>query len=202
MKGFVFDLDGTLLDSLGMWLEIDIEYMAKHGVEYKREYSDEIKKMTFVECTDYFRDVLGINRSKEEMIQDWKDMSYDYYNHHLQLKPFALEYVKKCAQEGKCMICTSCEINAANAVVDRCGLRPYIQEILTTGEMGINKENPEMYLECSRRLGIDVKDCTVYEDVLTAAHTASKAGFNVVGVYDKMWANDEAEMKTFVSITA
>ena len=83
MRGFIFDLDGTLLDSLGMWQQIDIEYMAKHGVVYKREYSDEIKKMTFNECAYYFRDTLGIQRDIEDMKQDWKDMSYDYYKNHL-----------------------------------------------------------------------------------------------------------------------
>ena len=81
------------------WYADVVDYVKQNNPTYS-----EIKKMTFIECTDYFRNVLGIQREKDDMIQDWKDMSYDYYKNHLQLKPFALEYVKKCAKEGKCMI--------------------------------------------------------------------------------------------------
>lgn len=195
MKGFIFDLDGTLLDSLGMWQDIDIRYMAKYGVEYKKEYSDEIKKMSFNECAYYFKDILGINRDVELMKQDWKDMSYECYKNELQLKPYALEFVKKCSEIGKCIIATSCEINSAKAVVERTGLGEYIQEIVTTHELNTNKENPKIYLESAFRLGCDICDCYVFEDVLSAIKCANKAGFHVVGVYDKMWEHDVEEIK-------
>lgn len=201
MKGFIFDLDGTLLDSLGLWLDIDKKYMAKHGIEYKREYSDEIKKLTFDECAVYFRDVLGVNRQIDEIQQDWQDMSLYAYQNDLKLKPYAYEFVKQCAKQGKCIIATSCHKKSATAALKRNGLLDFIEEIVTTNETGINKENPHIYEMCAEKLGCQIKDCTVFEDVIGAAKSAASVGFNVVGVYDEMWSNDFEELKKTCSRT-
>lgn len=194
MIGFIFDLDGTLLDSLGLWLEIDKKYMAQYGIEYKKEYSDEIKKLTFHECATYFRETLGINRAPEEMIQDWKDMSFEAYKNELQLKPGALDFVKECHRYGRCILATSCEIQSAKAVCERTGLMNYIDEIVTTNELGVNKENPLIYLECAKRLHCEAKNCYVFEDVLSASQCAKNANFHVIGVYDSMWEHDRNKM--------
>lgn len=195
MKGFIFDLDGTLLDSLGLWLDIDKKYMAKHGIEYQRSYSDDIKKLTFDECAVYFRDVLGVHKPLHEIKQDWQDMSYEAYQNELLLKPYAYEFVKQCARQGKCIIATSCHKESAYAALKHHHLLDYIEEIVTTSEVGFNKENPHIYELCAEKLGCKIQDCLVFEDVIGAAISATKAGFKVIGVYDEMWANDFEQLK-------
>lgn len=195
MKGFIFDLDGTLLDSIGMWLKIDMDYMAMHGIEYKKEYSDVIKTLTFDECAYYFRDVLGVNKGVDQIKHDWKAMSQAAYIHELELKPYAFDYVKQCAQEGKCIIATSCQKELALACLKRCGLIDYLEDIITTEEIGKSKENPDIYYLCAEKIGLEPEECTVYEDVLEAASSAYHAGFNVIAVYDKMWEKDEQKLR-------
>lgn len=197
MKGHIFDLDGTILDSIGLWREIDIRYMKQHGIEYRREYSDIIKTLTFDECATYFKHVLGVPLSEEEIKQDWLDMSYDAYANTLQLKPYALEYVQKCAKNGSCILATSCQKKSALAALKRLNLLDYFENIVTTEDVGKNKEYPDIYLECAKQLDLKPKECLVYEDILSALKCAGNAGFHVVGVYDEMWENDKQEMQLF-----
>ena len=195
MKGFIFDLDGTLLDSLGLWLDIDKKYMAMHGIEYKREYTDAIKRLTYVECSYYFKDVLGVNKQAEQIQQDWKDMSHAAYQNELPLKPYAYEFVQRCALIGKCIIATSCHKESAVAALKRTGLYDFMEDVITTNEVGYNKENPKIYELCAERLGLLPEECVVFEDVASAALSAHKAHFHVVGILDDMWSHDQDEMK-------
>lgn len=195
MKGFIFDLDGTLLDSLDMWRNIDIEYMAKYGITYKDEYGDRIKRLTFNECAYYFRDELGIDREIDDILQDWLDMSYHKYKYELELKPYAYEFVKECKKYGKCMVATSCDLKSAEEALKRNGLFEFMDCIITTNEIGVNKENPKIYYASAGKLGMNIEDCYVFEDVLSAMKTANDAGFKVIGVYDKKWEHEKEEMK-------
>lgn len=195
MKGFIFDLDGTLLNSLDMWRNIDIEYMARYGIVYKDEYGDCIKRLTFHECAYYFRDELGIDRSIDDMLQDWQDMSYYKYKYELELKPYAYEFVKECYKHGKCIVATSCQIDSAREALKRLGIYDLLEGIITTNEIGSNKENPEIYYVAAKKLGCKVEDCYVFEDVLSAMKTANNAGFKVIGVHDKKWEHEVDEMK-------
>lgn len=195
MKGFIFDLDGTLLDSLGMWLKIDKDYMARYGIEYKREYSDVIKTLTYDQCAYYFRDELGIDRSIELIKQDWREMSKHEYAHNLELKPYAREFVMQCVKEGRCIIATSCQKEQVIACLKRLDLIDYFVDIITTHDVGKSKEHPDIYLRSAEKLGLLVEDCVVFEDVLEAATCAYNAGFEVVGVYDPMWQKDEEAMR-------
>lgn len=195
MKGFIFDLDGTLLDSIGLWKQIDLDYMKLHGIEYKKEYTDDIKKLTFTECAYYFKDRLGVSKSIEEIQKDWLEMSYEAYENELKLKPYAYEFVKKCKEHGKCIIATSCEYKSAFAALTRLGLMDDFVEIVTTEMVKANKENPAVYHECAKRLSLDIKDCIVFEDVVSAARCANEAGFQVVGVLDEAWLHDWEELQ-------
>lgn len=195
MKGFIFDLDGTLLDSLGLWQDIDKKYMAMHDIEYKRAYTDEIKRLTYIECAYYFKNVLGIKKEVEEIQKDWREMSHAAYQNELPLKPFAFEFVRECAKEGKCIVATSCFKESAVAALKRTGLFGYMEDIITTDEVGFNKENPKIYEICAEKLGLKPEECYVFEDVYGAALCASKAHFKVIGIMDDMWMKDRDEMK-------
>ena len=195
MKGFIFDLDGTLLDSLGLWLDIDKKYMAMHGIEYKREYTDAIKRLTYVECSYYFKNVLGVDKEAEEIQQDWMDMSHAAYQNDLPLKPYAYEFVQKCTSMGKCIIATSCHKESAIAALKRTGLYSMMEDVVTTNEVGLNKENPRIYELCAQKLDLSPEECIVFEDVASAALCAHQAHFKVIGILDDMWSHDQSELK-------
>lgn len=194
MKGYIFDLDGTLLDSLSLWLTIDQEYMSRHGIEYKREYTDHIKTLTFDECAHYFKETLGVKRSIEEIQADWNEMSTQAYFHELSLKPYAKDYVRQCAEEGICVLATSCQHDKAVAALKRNGIYDCFAHVITTNELGVNKDNPLIYQTCAKLMGLEVQDCTVFEDIVSGCKTAYESGFQVVGVYDAMWEHEQDQL--------
>lgn len=195
MKGFIFDLDGTLLDSLGLWLEIDKEYMSRHGIVYKREYSDHIKTLTYDECAHYFKETLGVNRSIDEIKKDWHDMSTHAYADELPLKPYAYEFVHQCASVGPCILATSCQHDKAVAALKRTGIYDCFSHIITTNELGVNKDNPLIYQTCAKLMNLEPSECSVFEDIVSGCKTAFDSGFKVIGVYDKMWEHEQEELQ-------
>ena len=107
--------------------------------------------------------------------------------------------VRECSKYGKCILATSCHRKNAQAVLDRTGLNEFIHEIITTNELGVNKDTPDIYLECAKHLNIDIHDCYVFEDVVTAIKAARKANFHVISINDKMWEKEKNEIIKYSS---
>ncbi len=185
MSLHIFDMDGTLLDSMNMWREIDIEYLARHGIEYNETQLHAIKHMTIKECAAYFIHTFQIEKTPETMIAEWLAMARESYEHTLPLKPKAYEYVHRLhLNNEKIMLATSCDRAFAIAAMKRHGLYDWLETIVTTNELGINKGNSLFYETIAMKQGIDPKDCIVYDDLASALKSAKAAGMQTVGVYD------------------
>ena len=107
--------------------------------------------------------------------------------------------MKACNKYGKCILATSCHRKNAQAVLDRTGLSEFIHDIITTNELGVNKDTPDIYLEAARHLNLDIDDCYVFEDVVTAIKAARKAKFHVISINDKMWEKEKEEIMKYSS---
>lgn len=190
-QGLIFDLDGTLLESMQVWVEIDRLYMEIHNIEYKEEYTQIIKTLTFEESAQFFIDEFHLEMKKEDIMAEWRTMAADAYFDHIPLKPYVRECLDILKNHVPMVIATSCETHFANAALARLGVLDYFEIILSTKDLGVSKELPDIFQISAKLMGMKAEDCLVFEDVHTAIKSASDAGFDVCGVYDDSSKNDE-----------
>ena len=183
----IFDMDGTLVDSMGYWHNMEREFLTLKGVTDNLEEILEITKpMTLAEFSAYFSSVCGIDCTPEQFIAECELIMAEHYRNDVEIKPGVREYLDALQQKGVQM----CVASATNKpLVELCleklGLRSYFRFILSCVEVGAGKIRPDVFLEAARRLGTTPADCAVYEDAIYAVRSAHAAGFYVVAVKDR-----------------
>lgn len=185
IKGAILDLDGTLLDSLGVWYTIDRELLGYYNITPPENISETVKSMTIEESSVYFIEKFGLSVTPLEIAQQVEKMAAHQYKDILQLKEGAEEFLAGLDKMGiKYGIATATYPALARAAIDRLGLTSKIQFLLTEEELGMSKTQPAIYYEGAKRLGLGKRQILVAEDALHSILTAKKAGFFTAGVYD------------------
>ena len=185
-KAIIFDLDGTLIDSMWMWKAIDIEYLGRYGLPCPAELQKEIEGMSFSETAVYFKEHFRIPDSLEEIKQAWVEMSIEKYRSEVPLKPRAREFLEHITSRGiKAGIATSNGWAMVDAVLDSLDIRKYFQVIATACEVAAGKPAPDVYLYVAERLGDRPEDCAVFEDVPAGILAGKRAGMTVFAVEDE-----------------
>ncbi|MBR5559074.1 MAG: HAD family phosphatase [Oscillospiraceae bacterium] len=182
----IFDLDGTLIDSMPVWEGIDYEMLTARGVVYDPVATTEATKaLSIEESIEYWRKNFGLTESMEELKVEVNARIRQAYATVVPLKPHVHEYLDYLKQQGVRMcVATSSELEQVEVVMRRLDLWDRFEFVVTAREVGRGKEFPDIYLEAARRMGAAPHECTVYEDTLAAVKTAAKAGFHTVGVAD------------------
>lgn len=181
----LFDLDGTLVDSMWMWKEIDIEYLGSFGLTCPPDLQKVIEGMSFSETAQYFKTRFGLPDSIDEIKQAWIRMSIEKYRTEVPLKPGADKLLSYLARTGKkAGIATSNGRDMVDAVLDSLKIRPYFQVIATACEVAAGKPAPDIYLEVAKRLGVKPEACMVFEDVPAGILAGKRAGMAVCAVED------------------
>jgi HAD superfamily hydrolase (TIGR01509 family) len=186
----IFDLDGTLIDSMPVWESIDIELLTARGVEFDPVATTEATKaLSIAEAVQYWRDHFGITDSVESIKAEVDARIAHAYATTIPLKAHVHEYLDHLKQQGVRMcIATSSGLEQVEIVMRRLDLWDRFEFVLSAPLVGRGKEFPDVYLEAARRFGAKPEECTVYEDTLAAVKTAAKAGFHTVGVADSCGA--------------
>lgn len=186
IKGIIFDLDGTLIDSMGMWRGLDKHFILSQGVEYDPKISREIVGMTLEQAAAHFCKVLSLPKTASQVVDEWRAYLFNQYKHNILLKSGAKEFVEKCYKEGiKMCIATLTEKQMATMVLKKYELLDKMEFVLTVYEVGKSKLNPDIYLECSKKMGISARECLVVEDTCHAIKTAKKAGYTVYAIHEE-----------------
>lgn len=181
----IFDLDGTLIDSMGMWGEIDIEYLERFGIDVPENLQRELEGLRFTEVAEYFRNRFGITDSIEEIGQTWIDMAEYKYKHDIPLKPGAKELILKMADNKiKMAIASSNHLRLIEEILRIHGISEYFDVITTCDDVSANKPEPDVYLYTAGRLGTDPSSCLVFEDIPIGIRSGKRAGMTVAAVYD------------------
>lgn len=194
-EGAIFDLDGTLTDSMYIWDETPVALIKELGGNPPADLSRDIKEMGRREAADYLIQRFHLERTPEEImahINRLVDVEYS------QIVP-AKEGVKTLlarlnARNIPCCIATASEARQAQAAMERLDLWQYFSFAISCMEHG-SKSSPHIYLEGAKRMNADPKHTLVFEDALHAVRTAAAAGFPVVGVYDPSAQEDQGEIK-------
>ena len=184
-KAVLFDLDGTLVDSMWMWKQIDIEFLAQYGYECPDDLQKDIEGMSFSETAVYFKERFEIPLSLDEIKAVWTQMSIDKYRYEVPLKTGVLEFLQFCKENHlRTGIATSNARDMVDAVISSLNIGDYLQEIVTACEVKAGKPAPDIYLEVANRLQVDPKDCIVFEDVPAGILAGKRAGMTVIAVED------------------
>lgn len=181
----IFDLDGTLVDSMGMWAEIDIEYLARYGITPPEHLQREIEGFRWSETAEYFKKRFHLRDSIEEIGADWLNMARDKYLHEVPLKNGVREYLsflKK--QECHIAIASSNYLNLIEDVLRGRGIRDYFDEITTCDDVSAGKPDPSVYLVTAEKMKVQPSDCLVFEDIPAGIMAGKNAGMTVIAVQD------------------
>ena len=196
IKGAIFDLDGTILDSMFIWDTIGEDYLRSLGIEPKEILKETFKTFTLEQAAEYYRENYGVTLSVDEIIDSVNKMVERYYAETVKLKPDIEVFLEKLKAKGiKMCIATVTDKPLVEAALDRLGVRDYFSEIFTCASVGHSKEEPHIYREAQKHLNTEKGETAVFEDALYALKTAKSDGFITVGVYD-IHEENQAELKT------
>lgn len=181
----IFDLDGTLLNSLGVWKEVDNSFLEKRGIPVPPDYQTAISSMSMLETAHYTIERFALPDTPESLIAEWLDMAKTAYATTVDIKPYAKEYLQKLHASGiPLAVATSSAEELFLPALERNGVKDLFSAFVTTGQVGRGKNFPDVYLEAAKRLGVSPNECAVFEDVLAAIKVARQAGFYTVAVQD------------------
>ena len=196
LKGAIFDLDGTILDSMFIWDTIGEDYLRSLGKEPKENLKETFKTFTLEQAAEYYRENYGVTLSVDEIIDGVNKMVERYYAETVKLKPGIEVFLEKLKANGvKMGIATVTDKHLVEAALDRLCVRDYFSEIFTCVSVGHSKEEPHIYREAQKHLDTEKGETVVFEDSLYALQTAKADGFITVGVFD-VHEENQAELKT------
>ncbi len=185
IKACLFDMDGTLIDSMGLWKEIDKEYFAMYNIPMPEVYPKEIEGLSVVDVAKYTKSHYPFPRSVEEMLDDWNKMAHQHYSSEVEFKKGAKEFLLWCKKNGiKTGIATSNSNYLFDAVSKHLGFDKLIDAYITGEEVHKGKPDPECYLAVARKLNVDPKDCLVLEDLVAGIEAAIAAGMHTCAISD------------------
>lgn len=184
-KAALFDLDGTLVDSMWMWKQIDIEFLGRYGYECPDDLQKAIEGMSFSETAVYFKKRFEIPLSLDEIKDCWTQMAIDKYRYEVPFKLGAKEFLKFCKENNILTgIATSNGRNLVDAVVESLEMGEYLNVITTACEVSAGKPEPDIYLESAKRLSVEPSECLVFEDIPAGIIAGKRAGMTVIAVED------------------
>ena len=192
LRGAIWDLDGTILDSMSAWDHVGENYLRSQGIEPEPDLDEAIATMSLHQAADYFIEHYDVKQTRDELIKSAVAIVDDFYRYEAQLKPHLKEFLAQLHETGvKMCIATATERSLVEAALARCRVLDYFSEIFTCSSVGAGKDEPAIYREALNFLGTDRTNTMVFEDSLHALTTAKKDGFYTTAVYDSHEENQE-----------
>ncbi len=181
----IFDLDGTLVDSMWMWRTIDIEYLGRFNIEIPQDLSEDVEGMSFSETAMYFKDRFKIPDSIEDIKKTWNDMAYDIYNKEVPLKKGADRFISYLFDNKiKLGIATSNSRELATCTLKSKNIFDKFGAIVTSCDVNAGKPNPDVYLKAAELLDVKPEKCLIFEDIPHGILAGKNAGMTTCAIED------------------
>lgn len=196
-KAVIFDMDGSLVDSMWIWPEVDRIYMEKYGLTQPADFHKAIEGKSYTETAQYFVDTFEtLHRTVEEVKAEWQEMTMELYCTKVFPKAGAMEFLEEMKHNGILLgIATSNDRTLAEAALRARGMMEYFDSVRTSCEVAAGKPAPDVYLRVAEDLHVEPRECLVFEDVPNGILAGKNAGMEVCAVDDVFSRPDEAEKK-------
>ncbi len=187
IQAVIFDIDGTLVDSMGVWYDIDVEYFKLLEIPMPPTIQKDIEGMSFTETAIYFKETFQLTEKTIDDIKlDWIRMAHEKYLYEIKAKPGAKEFMKFLKERGVKIGCaTSNEKSLAIAALTPHGFKEKVDSVRTACEVNAGKPAPDIYLKVAEDLGVKPENCLVFEDIPNGMRAGKAAGMTVIGVEDE-----------------
>lgn len=201
MKGAIFDVDGTLLDSMPIWDDAGKRYLETLGITAHPGLGDILYPMTMEGAAAFMKREYHLTNSVQEIVEGVTNVIEQFYREQVLLKEGVSEYLESLQKRGiKMVIATSGDRVLTEAALTRLGICKYFVRIFTCAEVGTGKSKPNIFLRAAEFMGTRPEETWVFEDALHAMEAAKHAGFHVVGVYDKSNEKRTEEIKAICDV--
>ncbi|NLU46813.1 MAG: HAD family phosphatase [Syntrophomonadaceae bacterium] len=201
IKGAIFDMDGTLLDSMPFWENIGRIYLEQKGITPPENLDEILAAMNLSQSARYFKEVYSIPASEEEIIKEFLGLIESGYRYTLPLKPSVIPFLEGLYQNGvKMCVATATDHALARAALERVGVMKYFDFILSCSQAEVGKDTPEFFLKVLELLQTPKEETMVFEDALHAIKSAKAAGLQVTAVYDKSAHRQQEQIKALADL--
>lgn len=196
IKGVIFDLDGTILDSAWVWEGIDRDFLGKRGIDVPPDYAEKIISMSFEDVARYTIERFSLDETIEAVMAEWDAMAKEAYAHDVVLKEGTIKLLTWLADHGvPAGIATSNSAGLFVPCLENNGIKDYFHSHTETGDVARGKEFPDVYIKEAEKLGCRPEECVVFEDIIPALKGAAAGGFLTVAVEEDKWKYDKKELK-------
>ncbi|MCI8408155.1 MAG: HAD family phosphatase [Lachnospiraceae bacterium] len=184
-EAVIFDLDGTLVDSMWIWKSVDIDFFGERGVELPNDLQGALDGMSFRETAVYMKNRFGFKETPEELMDIWNEMAHKKYQYEAPLKEGVLEFLKALKENGiKVGIASSNSEFLVRTVLDSHGVLEYFDSIHTANEVEKGKPAPDIYLLVAKDLQVKPERCLIFEDIVHGIMAGKNAGMKACAIYD------------------
>lgn len=195
IKLFLFDLDGTILDSLKIWNDIDLLFFKNHNLIMGEDYHIAIAPLTLEETATYTKNTYKLDIDEEQIMKEWSDLAIKEYAENVNLKKGVKEFLDYLKNKNVHLaIATSCNEEMFKPCLERYGIVSYFEHFYTSQNLKINKSNTNFFKEILNEYKIEPDQILFFEDSLASMKCAKSLGFNVVAVMDKKWEKQKEEI--------